>query len=163
TVSLSGRAHRAPPSPRPADRAGKSVAGGRGRGTITSGSASFPTTPENPTVATPRTCPECRARLDSSRPPLNGKIRCPDCGAIVASVRDDDSDDGVTSRPGRGGPAERGGRRPRRYGDDDDSPFVKKGGSSLAVPIVVGVTLGLLGLLLVGGGIAGVIWMRSSA
>jgi S1-C subfamily serine protease/HEAT repeat protein len=98
-----------------------------------------------------------------SRPPLNGKLRCPDCGVIVASVRDDDSDDGVTSRPSRGGPAERGSRRPRRHADDEDSPFVKKGGSSMAVPIVIGVTLGLLGLLLVGGGIAGVVWMKSSA
>ncbi len=112
-------------------------------------------------MATPRTCPDCRARLDSSRPPLNGKIRCPDCGVIVASVRDDDDDEGVTSRPGRGGPYERPSRRSRRS-SDDDSPFVKKRGSSLAVPIVVGVTLGLLGLLLIGGGIAGFYWVRAA-
>jgi S1-C subfamily serine protease len=110
-------------------------------------------------VATPRTCPECRARIDSSRPPLNGKIRCPDCGIIVATVRDDD--EGVTSRRGRLGPSERSSRRSRRDADDD-SPFVKKRGSSLAVPIIIGVTLGLLGLVLVGGGIAGVVWLKSS-
>ncbi len=112
-------------------------------------------------MATPRSCPECRARLDSSRPPLNGKIRCPDCGVIVSSVRDDDSDDGVQSRRGRIGPVSRSTRR-SRADDDGDSPFVKKRGSSMAVPIVLGVTLGLLGLLLVGGGIAAVILMKSS-
>src|SRR5262249_54993971 len=129
---------------------------------ITVRTATLPPTPENPTVATPRTCPECRARLDSDRPPLNGKLRCPDCGVIVSSVRDDDSDDGVTSRPRRGGPVERTSRRWRRYADDEDSPFVKKRGSSLVGPVILGVTLGLLGLLLIGGGIAGVIWMKSS-
>jgi S1-C subfamily serine protease/HEAT repeat protein len=82
---------------------------------------------------------------------------------IVASMRDDDSDDGIQSRRGTVGSAGRSTRRSRRDDDDDDLPLRKKRGPSLVGPIVLGGALGLLGLCLIGGGIAGVIWMAAPA
>jgi hypothetical protein len=97
--------------------------------------------------------------LDARRPPLNGKIRCPECGVIVDSGADDDDDnDGVQSKPRSGGsPARTGPRRER-----DDLPTIAKRSWSVG-PVLLGSALGLLGLCLIGGGIAGVLWMAAPA
>jgi len=107
----------------------------------------------------PRKCPECRASLEDSRPQRNGKVRCPECGTIVGSARDDDdSDDGIRTERGSSRPAAKGSRSARRYHDDDDDrPVRKDKGLSLAGPIVIGVGVGLVGLLLICGGI-GAYW-----
>src|SRR5262249_39715704 len=63
--------------------------------------------PECPTVASlPRSCPECRAKLDLRRADRDGQMRCPDCGARI-SIDDDDSDDGIQSNRGGARPAAR--------------------------------------------------------
>ncbi len=95
----------------------------------------------------PRTCPECRASLKSARPPRNGKLWCPECGARIACSEDDDFNDGIRSGPGsvrRSSAA----KSPRRYADDDDEPVRKKPSSSLAAPVVMVAVLG--GLVLLG-------------
>ncbi|HKI37521.1 MAG TPA: HEAT repeat domain-containing protein [Gemmataceae bacterium] len=106
----------------------------------------------------PRTCPECRAKLDSRRAERNGKVRCPECGARISSRRDDDSDDGIRSGSGSVPPVARGGRPSRRYHDEDEAPARPKSGSSLGLLVVLGVGVGLFALLVVGGIIAAVVY-----
>jgi hypothetical protein len=64
-----------------------------------------------------------------------GKVRCPDCGAIVARLDQDDDE------------------RPLRAGSAPSIPIV---------PILVGAALGLLGLALLGGALA-TLWLTSSS
>ena len=83
----------------------------------------------------PRHCPECRAPLGSGRVARGGKVRCPECGAIVA----------------------------RLDRDDDEPPLRARGASSIPiVPILVGGVLGLLGLAMLAGALA-TLWMTSSS
>ncbi len=109
----------------------------------------------------PRKCPECRASLEDCRP-RNGKVRCPKCGEVVGSARDDDDvDDGIRNERGSTRPAARASRR-YPEDDDDDRPVRKEKGSSMTGPILLGVGLGVVGLVLLCGGL-GAYWLLSSS
>jgi S1-C subfamily serine protease len=101
----------------------------------------------------PRTCPECRAELDSRRPPVNGKLRCPECGVLITSGREDDFDDALQPWPGTARPA-RAVPLASRRSRADNLPIRKKPSSSAGVIVIVAL-LGVLALgLLAGGGFA---------
>jgi S1-C subfamily serine protease len=112
----------------------------------------------------PRTCPKCRARIDSRRIPSSGKVRCPECGAVVATVRDDE-DDRLRSRPVASPPAPAPAKKPsRRFHDDEDEIPIRKKQSSMGPALLIGAGLGLLGLVLCGGGlVAAILYLRPAA
>jgi HEAT repeat protein len=112
----------------------------------------------------PRACPKCRTPLAPSPAQQNGKIRCPECGAVIASVRDDDADVLLQAKPSNARPALRAVTKARRQ-DDAPDRFARKGNGSLVglICVVLGVGfLGLICLILIGGGIGLWLTLRSA-
>ncbi len=107
--------------------------------------------------SSPRNCPECGARLNWSRA-RDGKVRCPECDRVVRARDEDESREGIQSRPGgvRVGP-------PSRYRDEDPLIRKKQRGSAFPVGCVLAVVAaGVLGILVLGGG-AVALWYAFSA
>lgn len=112
----------------------------------------------------PRLCPKCRANLDSI-PARDGKIRCPECKALLALGRPR-TDDRLQATPSAGPRSAKIEREPspsRRA--DRDRPVRSKSKPS-ALPtalILLGIGLGLVVLLVLGGGLAVFLYFSGSA
>ncbi|MGH7227130.1 MAG: hypothetical protein ACRELF_28270, partial [Gemmataceae bacterium] len=100
----------------------------------------------------PRTCPDCRANLTSARVGQSGKLRCPQCGAVVAT-RSTDADYRLQTAPIAGRPIVRSPRA------EDVAEVLPVHAKRNGVPIVLIVlVVGLGGVLVLAGGIVGMIW-----
>ncbi len=96
-----------------------------------------------------------------TRVPRNAKVRCPKCSARISSSGEDDADR-TRIQAGKGRPVAAIGKNPRRRQDEDEKISVhKKAGFPLGLLIALGVGVGLFGLLIVGGALAGFLYFRS--
>ncbi len=105
----------------------------------------------------PRTCPECYTPLGSTRPLANGKVRCPECDALIApEPQDDGTERRVQAKPGTprsAAPIP----TPRSASRNTAVRPPAKGSGALLLVLGLGLGLGFLFLLVVGGGFAA--WM----
>lgn len=111
-----------------------------------------------------RTCPKCRADL-ASVPAREGKLRCPQCNALLALGRPR-NDERLQALPAAGhGPAkmEREPSPSRRVERERPIHSESKPNSWPTALILLGIGLGLFVLLVLGGGVAAFLYFSQTA
>jgi S1-C subfamily serine protease/HEAT repeat protein len=108
----------------------------------------------------PRTCPKCRANL-TSVPVRNGKLRCPECGALFVIARAEERFQATPTPGSRRANIEVESTRSR--GADEEPPGREESSAWPMMLILAGVGVGLMLLLALGGAVGVFLYFKLSA